>query len=250
MKRDTFFASHNYQELAQNMDAVLRADATRPRMGVVVGAFGSGKTKAVIRWAGANRSKYVRALGEWRKRPLWLLHDLGAELGDDVRQWQSTERMFREVEEKMKDFPGIIFFDEAEYIVSCPRLMALVRDLYDVSGAPVVLVGGLPVISGLSNFEAAASRTLKRVDFTDLSVDELVMFCEWRSRIRLAADGAVALHAMTAGNFRLLDVALDALEHRRDQNPETIFNAKVVGLAQPAITRAVREAQEIVRKAT
>jgi len=210
-------------------------------MGMVVGNFGSGKTKAVVRWAVQNGGLYVRALGEWRRRPLWLLHDIGREIGDHVRDWKHTEKMFREVCGQLLSRPRPIFLDESEYVVSCARLMATVRDLYDLTGAPVVLVGGPEIVAGVERYQAAANRILQRVDFTPLSIEEVSLYAAERAGLELPPDSSAELHALTEGNFRLLDVALDDLERRRAQNPGMSLEPKVIRKVKPAVSRAVKD---------
>lgn len=105
-----------------------------------------------------------------------------------------------------------IFVDEADRLhISC---LEALRDLHDVCGCPVVLIGEL----GLPTRVSARSRINDRipgafrVKFDSISKKDVALYAQGAAGLTLSMEATVETHAATKGNFRKVYNAVMLLE--------------------------------------
>jgi len=187
-----------------------------PGLGLVDGLAGVGKSKAIA-WL-TNRidfpSIFLRAMAV--STPASMLSQICDELR--VRPGGSNAAMVKNIAEKLVQLeeqnkaPHSIFLDEADYIVDNKRLINTFRDIHDMTGVPVVLIGELGIEARLQHMHRMTSRIAEHVTFQPLDMQDSVLVARELCEVTLAEDLVAHVHASTGGNIRMTVVALGRIE--------------------------------------
>ena len=136
MKRK-FVVTQNVKRFVDLMDTLKNAPANLPKMALVYGDFGLGKSQTIMWWVTNNDAIYVRCNHKMSAR--WLLTEIVEEL-DDVPTYL-TSLLFKQIEDKLRERPRVLVVDEVDFLLNNSSAIEIVRDLHDKIGIPVVLVG-------------------------------------------------------------------------------------------------------------
>ena len=136
MKRK-FVVTQNVKRFVDLMDTLKNAPANLPKMALVYGGFGLGKSQTIMWWVTNNDAIYVRCNHKMSAR--WLLTEIVEEL-DDVPTYL-TSLLFKQIEDKLRERPKVLVVDEVDFLLNNSSAIETVRDLHDKIGIPVVLVG-------------------------------------------------------------------------------------------------------------
>ncbi len=136
MKRK-FVVTQNVKRFVDLMDTLKNAPANLPKMALVYGDFGLGKSQTIMWWVTNNDAIYVRCNHKMSAR--WLLTEIVEEL-DDVPTYL-TSLLFKQIEDKLRERPKVLVVDEVDFLLNNSSAIEIVRDLHDKIGIPVVLVG-------------------------------------------------------------------------------------------------------------
>jgi DNA transposition AAA+ family ATPase len=229
----TFFETKNYLRLSEAASALQGRHEEVPGLGLIYGRAGLGKTKAAIRYAVHRDAIYLRANAAWS--PLWMLQDLAHSLGR--YPFGTTSRAFRQCVDELQKQGRLVFIDEADYLARERRLLDAVRDLHDLTGVPFILVGMDEVAKKMARHPQFWSRVSQVVEFKALTADEVAMIAkEWTGLV--LEDGSLeALRRVTAGEFRLVTVALGHLERMVKASRAGGVSQKMVEMVSRVISR-------------
>ena len=136
MKRK-FVITQNVKRFVDLMDTLQNAPANLPKMALVYGDFGLGKSQTIMWWVTNNDAIYVRCNHKMSAR--WLLTEIVEEL-DEVPTYL-TSLLFKQIEDKLRERPKVLVVDEIDFLLNNSSAIEIVRDLHDKIGIPVVLVG-------------------------------------------------------------------------------------------------------------
>ena len=136
MKRK-FVVTQNVKRFVDLMDTLKNAPANLPKMALVYGDFGLGKSQTIMWRVTNNDAIYVRCNHKMSAR--WLLTEIVEEL-DDVPTYL-TSLLFKQIEDKLHERPKVLVVDEVDFLLNNSSAIEIVRDLHDKIGIPVVLVG-------------------------------------------------------------------------------------------------------------
>lgn len=176
-----------------------------PGMATFYGPSGYGKTTAAVYAANRFRASSVQMKSAWTAKKLCaaILQELGlpskgiiADLIDDIAQ-------------ELGKSGRTLIIDEADHLVS-RNMIEIVRDIYESSGSPVILIGEELLPQKLSKWERVHGRMLDWVgaepgDLTD--VDHLAkIYCTG-----IDLDAALKAHLLAESNasIRRICVNLD-----------------------------------------
>ncbi|MFI3300744.1 MAG: ATP-binding protein [Candidatus Gastranaerophilales bacterium] len=140
--KNIFIKTKNVKRLISLMDNLQKAPPNVPKMALVYGEYGLGKSQAIMWWVTNNDAIYVRCNHKISAR--WLLSEIVKEL--DEEPCYTSQHLFRQIEEKLKFNPKVIVVDEIDYLFSNTHTIETLRDIHDKLGVPILLVG-----MGLSN---------------------------------------------------------------------------------------------------
>ena len=134
--RKVFIKTKNVKQFVSLMDELQKVPPNIPKMALVYGEHGLGKSQTIQWWADKNDSVYVRASQGMTSR--WLLSEIVEELGEEA-YWHLHDN-FEIIENILREHSKVIIVDEIDYLID-KNIIETLRDLHDKTACPVVLVG-------------------------------------------------------------------------------------------------------------
>ena len=136
--RATTLPIKNISRLIEAGDALIRRVPGMPGMGMVWGPTGYGKSTATAWYVNQVNGVYIRAQALWS--PKVMLGAIARELEVDGHGRNNGE-LVEMIVNRLAETGRPLFIDEADYIVERKLLTDTLRDIHDLSTAPVVLIG-------------------------------------------------------------------------------------------------------------
>ncbi len=254
MQAGVFIETENVQSLRQAVTGLQQAPAGGPRILLVVGPVGLGKTCAVDRLVVDRGAAFTSAARVWT--PAAMLREVLDALGERPG-WGAAECLklaaasLRERMASPRNGHGLLIIDEADYLArgvrppDTPRLLDTVRDLHDRSGAPIVLVGMDELARTLGMFRQFRDRVLSVVEFRPVSARETRNVARQAAGLELDEAAARELARATEGNLRRMINYLGRLERAAAANGSRA-NAEAVLAVEK---RVAVEQQRMTRRA-
>lgn len=204
----------NVKTFAIAGQALLDRSVHTPGIAVVHGKAGYGKSRTVAWWASRNQASYIRARATWRAAGPMLVA-ICAELGITPRAKNDDNiNMIADVLARSAK-PRPLVIDEADYLVKHGVLLDAVRDIHDISGAAVLLIGMEHFVRRLISLqeqEQFVSRITQNVQFKALDREDAAELLSVIGEVGVEPDLVDRLFKETGGNARLLVNAMDQIE--------------------------------------
>ncbi|MBV5341338.1 MAG: hypothetical protein J0665_17590, partial [Deltaproteobacteria bacterium] len=108
--------------------------------------------------------------------------------------------------------PRPIFIDEADYCLSNSEISDALRDIYDLSGCPVILIGMEDIARRLRNNKRIARRITQWIEFKGLNLDDSRIVAESCAEVAISEDLLQYLHAETSANIGRIIIGLTKIE--------------------------------------
>lgn len=198
----------NVAALQLAYEALASRDHGVPGMGLVFGYTGAGKTTAISSLVNQTRGLYVRATSGWT--PSSMLAKLMQELGASPRQRRADMLDF--VVERLMHDPRPLFVDEADYLLRDADMLESLRDVHDMSGAPVVLIGMADIEKKIVHRKQLARRISHWVEFLPSDLDDARTLASTVCEVELDDELLQALHAEAKGSIGLMTVGMARIE--------------------------------------
>jgi len=152
----------NVSQLQVAGDALIHRSIGMPGIGLIWGPTGTGKTTAAAWYVNQVNGVYVRAMRLWSPRS--MLGALASELDIDVRRKNNGE-MVDAIVMRLAETGRPLFIDEADYVVESRRLTDTLRDIHDMSTAPIILIGMHGIEKRIRGNEQFSGRIAQWVGF-------------------------------------------------------------------------------------
>ena len=133
----TFVKTTNVKNFIGLVENLINKPKNIPKMGLVYGEPGLGKSQTALWLACKYDGIYLRALNLMTGR--WLLEELVKEL-DEIPRFLTSDN-FNIVVKKLKQNPQIIFIDEIDYLINNYKTIETLRDIHDETNCPIIFVG-------------------------------------------------------------------------------------------------------------
>lgn len=174
-----------------------------PGMMLLSGKYGLGRTKVAQWWTAQHENSiFIRALNYMSGR--WLLSNIVSELG--VKPKYGFQDLFDQCKEILILNPKVIFIDEMEYLTKKGQVIETLRDIHDVTGTTIVLIG-----------MEDASKTLQRYPHLHDRLSEIVNFKPLiKADVRIIADEMC--------DVKVSDDAIDFLFERDPRYRPVVIN--------------------------
>lgn len=204
------------------------------RLGMVYGRAGRGKTRTSQWYHAHHGGVFLRMQTIWRTSELEFLRALCRELGILSPPGRKGPAFMATVDALIAD-PKPIFLDEVEKLPG--YFLDIIRDLSDLSTAPVILIGEEELVSYMRINRRVWSRTYQSLEFLPISKPDIVAYIREASGLSIDNRVADAFHNASGGDFRIVRRGLLALAQ--------IANAKqtdqiTVDMAQVAVKTGLK----------
>ena len=155
--KNVFVKTKNVKQLVALLDEVQKLPPNIPKLTLVYGEHGLGKTHSVIWWATRNDAIYVRANNDINQNGLLKL--IVEELGE--RPFFFMQENYNLILKHLRIEHKIIIVDEVDYLIGNKHVIEILRDVQDNTGTPIVLVGMGFVDKKISRFKHFEDRITK-----------------------------------------------------------------------------------------
>lgn len=207
-RRDVFVKSIKN---VRNFDVVMNGlalGAGRGRLGLVWGRSGLGKTETVRRWHAHHDSIYwyMRAAG--RSSELEFLQGLARELGV-VNIPKRKAAVFGACVDALANKPRPVFLDEPEKMGAF--FLDVIKDLTDLTGAPVILVGEEELVAATQRNRRIWRRIWRQLEFKPIEIADAILLAREAANLNLTVAQASILHSGDGGMIGDIERDLVAL---------------------------------------
>jgi DNA transposition AAA+ family ATPase len=178
-----------------------------PGLACFYGFSGYGKTTAATYAANKFQAYCVQVKSCWTARKLCqaILIDLG------VRPARTVPDMVDQVAEHLARSGRPLLIDDAQYTVS-RRMVEVVRDIYESSGAAIVLIGEEQLPQELQRWESVHGRMLDWVAAVPADPADVGHLARiYAPGIEIDADLQAEVHRVTGGSIRRICACLDRI---------------------------------------
>ena len=124
--RKLFVKTHNVKNFVELMNNLIDKSNEVPKMGLVYGDPGLGKTRVAVWWANRNDAVYVRAQNNMTSHG--ILEKIVEELGEAPSK-KSTDLM-KQCIAHLRLNPQVIIIDEVDYLIGRSKTIETLRDLH------------------------------------------------------------------------------------------------------------------------
>lgn len=196
---------NNLSLVAIAMERLTNRPDGLPGLGVLYGPSGYGKTTATVAVANSTQAYYVQLRSAWSKKT--LLEKICFEMG--IASAKTTAANLDSICEQLAASQRPLILDEADYLVTHAGMVELVRDIYEGSQAPIMLVGEEQLPNKLKKFERFHGRVLNWLPAQPVSIEDAKLLAgAYAQDVELGDDLLNHIVAIAHGSVRRVVVNL------------------------------------------
>ena len=218
-----FVKTRNVKNFIGLMNNLIDKSNEVPKMGLIYGDPGLGKTQTAVWWATNNDAVYVRAQNKMTCR--WLLEKIVYELGESPSRKMAD--LIEQCITHLRLKPQVIIIDEVDYLINRHRIVETLRDLHDLTGVPIVLIGMQEAKTKLGKYRHLYDRISEIIEFKSFSKDDLDVIVEELSEIKIT-DEAKEIFFEKINRFRQVIKGISLLENLAKTNGLNKIDVKQV----------------------
>jgi len=175
------------------------ADPALPRIGLLYGPSGYGKSVAMAFTAQRTEAAYLEAKSIWTQ--LSLLEAIAHELGLTGLA-RGAPRILQQIIDQLNREPRGLIIDEADHIVR-KQHVEIVRDIHDATSVPILLVGEENMPAKLKAWERFHNRILVLTPAQQATLEDAHQLRDhYCPRVEIADDLVAAMVTATKGVTR------------------------------------------------
>lgn len=218
-----FVKTRNVKNFIGLMNNLIDKSNDVPKMGLIYGDPGLGKSRTAVWWATQNDAVYVRAKNKMTCR--WLLEKIVYELGESPSRKMAD--LIEQCITHLRLKPQVIIIDEVDYLINRHRIVETLRDLHDLTGVPMVLIGMQEAKTKLGKYRHLYDRISEIIEFKPFSKDDLDVIIEELSEIKIT-DEAKEIFFEKINRFRQVIKGISLLENLAKTNGLNKIDVKQV----------------------
>lgn len=180
----TFVKTTNVKNFIGLVENLQTKPKNIPKMGLVYGEPGLGKSQTALWLACKYDAIYLRATNLMTGR--WLLEELVKEL-DEIPRYLTSDN-FNLVVKKLKQEPKIIFIDEIDYLMNNCKSIETLRDIHDETDCPIIFIGMGLAHRKLERYKHLYDRFSEILKFETFGVNDLSQIIGQLSEIPFTPD--------------------------------------------------------------
>ncbi len=220
--RSVFLETQNVRAFRESLAVLEDVEKGQPGLAVVWGQAGRGKTVCAREYAVRTGAVYLRVFEDWTPRA--MLTTLCRELnGTEPR---TVERCKLVACESLEHSQRAVLVDEADRLRI--GLVEHFRDLHDMTGAPIVLIGEEHLFATLSARRRLWSRVTQTVEFGAVGAEDVMIFGLKAADLKVDPEAAKKLTHRAGGDFRYVRVDMVDLERMCKANGTKQVDARMI----------------------
>ena len=219
----TFIKTQNVKNFIGLVENLISKPKNIPKMGLVHGEPGLGKSQTALWLACKYDGIYLRASNLMTGR--WLLEELVKEL-DEIPRFLTSDN-FNIVVKKLKQNPQVIFIDEIDYLMNNYKTIETLRDIHDETGCPIIFIGMGLAHRKLERYKHLYDRFSEILKFETFGVNDLSQIIGQLSEITFTPDAIEYIHSKY-NRFRQIVRMINQMETFSKDNNLAEINMEVI----------------------
>ena len=210
----------NFIGLVENL---LNKPKNIPKMGLIYGEPGLGKSQTALWLACKYDAIYLRATNLMTGR--WLLEEIVKEM-DEIPRYLTSDN-FNLIVQKLKQKPKLIIVDEIDYLMNNLKTIEILRDIHDETDCPIIFVGMGLAHKKLERYKHLFDRFSEIVKFETFSINDLKQIFDQLSEVPFTPDAIEFIHKKY-NRFRQIVQLINKLEIVAKENSLTEITKDIV----------------------
>lgn len=218
-----FVKTQNVKNFIGLVENLINKPKNIPKIGLVYGETGLGKSQTALWLACKYDGVYLRASNLMTGR--WLLEEMVKEL-DEIPRFLTSDN-FNIVVKKLKQSPQVIFIDEIDYLMNNYKTIETLRDIHDETGCSIIFIGMGLAHRKLERYKHLYDRFSEILKFEIFGVNDLSQIFGQLSEIPFTPDAVEYIHSKY-NRFRQIVQLINQMETFSKDNNLTEINMEVI----------------------
>ena len=218
-----FVKTQNVKNFIGLVENLINKPKNIPKMGLVYGEPGLGKSQTALWLACKYDGIYLRASNLMTGR--WLLEEIVKEL-DEIPKFLTSDN-FNIVVKKLKQNPQVIFIDEIDYLMNNYKTIETLRDIHDETGCQIIFIGMGLAHRKLERYKHLYDRFSEILKFETFGINDLSQIIGQLSEIPFAPDAIEYIHSKF-NRFRQIIQLINQMEIFAKDNNLSETNMEVI----------------------
>ena len=219
----TFVRTNNVKNFIGLVENLQNKPKNIPKMGLVYGEPGLGKSQTALWLTCKYDGIYIRASNLMTSR--WLVEEIVREM-DELPRYLTSDN-FNVVISKLSQKPKIIFVDEIDYLMNNYKSVETLRDIHDKTDSPIIFVGMGLALRKLERYKHLYDRFSEIVKFETFGVGDLSQIFSQLSEIPFTPDSIEYIHKKY-NRFRQIVQLINQMEIFAKDNNLTEITKEIV----------------------
>ncbi len=202
-----FVKTQNVKNFIGLVENLINKPKNLPKMGLVYGEPGLGKSQTALWLACKYDGIYLRASNLMTGR--WLLEEMVKEL-DEIPRFLTSDN-FNIVVKKLKQSPQVIFIDEIDYLMNNYKTIETLRDIHDETGSPIIFIGMGLAHRKLERYKHLYDRFSEILKFETFGINDLSQIIGQLSEVPFTPDAIEYIH-LKYNRFRQIVQLINQME--------------------------------------
>ena len=186
-----FVKTQNVKNFIGLVESLINKPKNIPKMGLVYGEPGLGKSQTALWLACKYDGIYLRVSNLMTGR--WLLEEMVKEL-DEIPRFLTSDN-FNIVVKKLKQKSQIIFIDEIDYLMNNYKTVETLRDIHDETGCQIIFIGMGLAHRKLERYKHLYDRFSEILKFETFGVNDLSQIINQLSEVTFTPDAIEYIHS-------------------------------------------------------
>ena len=208
-----FVKTQNVKNFIGLVENLINKPKNLPKMGLVYGEPGLGKSQTALWLACKYDGIYLRASNLITGR--WLLEEMVKEL-DEIPRFLTSDN-FNIVVKKLKQSPQVIFIDEIDYLMNNYKTIETLRDIHDETGSPIIFIGMGLAHRKLERYKHLYDRFSEILKFETFGINDLSQIFNQLSETPFTPDAIEYIHSKY-NRFRQIVQLINQMENFAKDN--------------------------------
>lgn len=221
--KKVFVKTQNVKNFISLMNSLGNKPEGIPKMALVYGEPGLGKSRTALWLAGQNDAVYIRSTNLMIGR--WFLEELAEELREVPRYL--TSDLFKQCVNKLIERPQTIIIDEIDYLAGDQKTIETIRDIHDKTNVPIIFVGMTLVEKKLQKYRHLYDRLSEIIQFKTFIQADVADIVNQLCEVEITEKGIELIHSR-ANRFRQIVKIINKVESVATANNLTSINENII----------------------